>query len=259
MWYRRPATAWSQALKVGNGRLGATVFGIPEEERVGLNHTWLWRKWKLGGLKNPVVSQNLPSIRKLFFEGKLPEANAAANRLLGSQEICKPDEARYRNFGPDAFQPAGDLNISLPGHTGVTDYRRSLDLSTNTARVTYERNGIRYVRDVFASYADDLILIRLSASSPGAISGTVDLFRVPDRDCTLRPWASGNRIGFEGAFLEKLTFAVSAQVAMVRGKGQARVNSSKAVAMWSEEEEGPRGGGHSIRRVGRTKCSLRSP
>jgi len=255
VWYRQPATTWEQGLKVGNGRLGATLFGIPDEERIGLNHTWLWRKWKLGGLKNPVVSQNLPAIRKLFFEGKLAEANSAANKLLGSQSICKPDEERYRDFGPDPFQPAGDLNIALPAHTGATDYRRSLDLSTAIVRVTYRHGGVRYTREVFASYADDLILVRLSADRPGAISGMVDLFRVPDKDCTLRPWAAGNRIGFEGTFLEKLAFAVSAQVFTVGGKGQARVNPARAVALWSEEDAGT-GGARTVRRVGRPEFTI---
>ena len=61
LWYRQPATDWTQALKVGNGRLDAVVFGGTGEERIGLNHTWLWRKWKLGGLKNPDVAHSLAS------------------------------------------------------------------------------------------------------------------------------------------------------------------------------------------------------
>jgi alpha-L-fucosidase 2 len=255
MWYRQPAAEWAQAVKVGNGRLGGTVSGIPGEERIGLNHTWLWRKQKLGGLKNPVVSQNLPEVRKLFFEGKLGEANQASNRLLGSQGICKPDDDRYRDFGPDPFQPAGDLDIALAGHANVTNYRRSLDLATNIARVAYECRGVRYTREVFVSFVDDVILIRLDASKPGALSGIVDLFRIPDKDCTLLPWAEGNRVGFVGAFLEKVSFAVSAQVFVQGGKGQARVNPSKAVALWSEETNG-RGGGHSMRRVGRPEFSI---
>jgi alpha-L-fucosidase 2 len=244
---------------VGNGRLGATVFGGTGEERIGLNHTWLWRKWKLGGLKNPDVAHNLPAIRELFFEGKLVEASDAANLLLGSQPICKPEDPAYRDFGPDPFQPAGDLNLTLPGHTDATQYRRSLDLSTNIARVAYEHNGVRYTREVFAAYGGDLILIRLGASRPGAITGTIDLFRVPDKDCTLVPSAGDNRIGLEGTFLEKSKFAISAQVFVTGGQGQARVNGSKAVALWSEEMGAGRegeGGGRTMRRVGRPEVVI---
>ena len=248
VWYRQPAVAARAASKVGSGRLGAMVFGVPDAERVALNHTWLWRKWKLGGLKNPVVAQNLPGIRQLFFDGKLAEANAAANRLLGSHERCKPNDPRYRDFGPDPFQPVGDLNITLPGHTDVSGYRRSLDLATNVVHVSYEFGGIRFTREVFSSYADDLILIRLTANKFGALSGVIDLFRVPDKECSLKPWSDGHRIGFEGRFLEDLKFAVTAQVWSTGGKGLARVNPSKAVALWSEEWQGS---GRGPLRVGR--------
>ena len=87
LWYQEPAQTPREGLKVGNGRMGATVFGGTNEERIGLNHTWLWRKWKLGGLKNPEVAHHLPAIRQLFFDRKTLEGEYAARELLGVQDI----------------------------------------------------------------------------------------------------------------------------------------------------------------------------
>lgn len=257
LWYGQPAAEWREGLRIGNGRLGGTLFGGTDEDRLGLNHTWLWRKWKLGGLRNPDVAHHLPAIRKLFFEGKLIEGAQAANRLLGSQSICKTEDSGYFDFGPDSFQPAGDLNLSLPEHADATHYQRSLDLTDGVARVTYEHAGIRFLREVFASHADDLIVVRLSANRPGAISGSLDLFRVPDKDCTLRPWASGSRIGLDGQFIETLKFAVVAGVLVGGGQGEASVNTSKSSSLWSMEH-GPQGLARTVRRQGRPEFHFKN-
>jgi alpha-L-fucosidase 2 len=254
LWYRQPAKHFNDGLHIGNGRLGGTVMGGTEEERVGLNHTWLWRKWKLGGLKNPKVAHHLPKIRELFFEGKILEATDMAHRELGFQDITKPyaedesyiklhdsskkydpnqEERSYRNYSPDAFTPAGDLEIRFPGHKDVSNYKRSLDLSCGVARVSYEHNGVRFTRESFSSYTDNVIAIHFTADRPGAVSTELNLFRLPDNQCTLLPWAEGNRMGFEGKFFEPLDFAVTAALFVKGGKTEARVNESREVALWS--------------------------
>ena len=238
LWYNEPARNFENGLQIGNGRLGATVIGTIEEERIALNHTWLWRKWKLGGLKSPKTAHNLPAIRKLFFEGKLIEGGNAANSLLGTQTITKPnaegeEKRMFSNYSPDAFQPFGDLNIIFPDHVAYTNYKRSLDLETGVAKVTYQHNGINYTRLVFASFADSVIVIKISADKPGAISAELNLFRVPDNECALNPWASENRMGFEGEFIEKYKFAASAAVFVKGGTELTQVNDSKSKSLWS--------------------------
>jgi alpha-L-fucosidase 2 len=233
LWYAKPGST-----RIGNGRLGATVYGGHEEERIGLNHTWLWRKWKLGGLKNPKTAHHLPYIRKLLFEGELIEGGEAANRLLGSQKICKPDaedgiQSKFKYSGPDAFVPAGDLCVTFPDHTQVTNYRRSLDLSTGVVHVAYEHNGIRFTRRVLVSFADGVIAIHFSANRPGAVSADLNLFRVPDNHCELKAWASGNRMGFEAEFIEEVKFAATTAVFAQGGSVQTRVNDSPVAALWS--------------------------
>ncbi|MFC1764283.1 glycoside hydrolase N-terminal domain-containing protein [Planctomycetota bacterium] len=262
LWYNKPASRFGEGLKIGNGRLGATMFGQSEEDRIGLNHTWLIRKWKLGGLKSPKTAHHLPAIRQLFFEGKLIEGGNAANRLLGSQKITKPDaegdeKSRYSNYSPDAFQPAGDLNMVFPGHTEVTNYKRSLDVATGLAKVSYEHGGIRYTRKAFVSFADGVVVVHISANRPGAISADLDLFRVPDNHCALKAWAAKNRMGFEGEFIEKLKFAVSTAVFAKGGSVETRVNESRGTALWSLVY-GSRVNERSMGRTGRPETSLKN-
>ncbi len=254
LWYSEPAKNFNNGLRIGNGRLGGTVMGGIEEERIGLCHTWLWRKWKLGGLKSPKVAHNLPKIRKLFFEGKILEATRAANSMLGVQEVIKPDadassyinlhdsskeykpdadERIFRLYGPDQFTPAGDLEAVFPGHRDVNNYRRSLDLSSGVARISYEYNNVIFIRESFSSFADNVIVVRFTANRPGAISAELNLFRIPDNDLTILPWAEGNRIGYVGKFFEPLDFAVTAAVFVKEGTTEARVNESREVALWS--------------------------
>ncbi|MBD3394756.1 MAG: hypothetical protein GF418_03935 [Chitinivibrionales bacterium] len=277
VWYREPARHFNDGLRIGNGRLGGTVMGGTEEDRIGLNHTWLWRKWKLGGLRNPKVAHHLPKIRELFFEGKILEATDMAHRELGFQDITKPygedesyiklhdsskkydpnqEERSFRNYSPDAFTPAGDLEIRFAGHKDVANYKRSLHLSRGVARVTYEHGGIRFTREAFCSYADRVLVIRYTADKPGAISAELNLFRLPDNHCTLVPWAKGNRMGFEGKFFEPLDFAVTAAVFVEGGKMEARVNESREAALWSMWWQ-LMGKPRTMRRTGRPEISVK--
>ncbi len=225
LWYQQPAENWDAGLPIGNGHIGAMVLGTAPRERIALNHTRLWRENKLKERFNPKVAHNLPEIRKLFFEGKTIEASNMANELLGVQKGAG---------GPDPYQPAGDLFIQFTGHDEVTDYRRELDLSTGIARISYRHNGVGYVREAFVSVPDGVLVVRFSADTPGSVNCTVELSRIDDPECTVTPWAEGNRIGFVGEFVEKVRFAAAA---MVQNKGgrlrtatanTARVNIEQA-------------------------------
>ncbi len=163
LWYRQPAENWNQALPVGNGRLGAMVFGRTANETIQLNEETVWS----GGPYDPVVPgayRALPEIRRLLFSGD----QAAAHDLFGRTMMGRPYEQMK-------YQPLGNLRLIFPGHDQVTDYRRELDLDGAVARVTYTVNGTRFVREVFSSAPAQVIVVRISADRPGAVSLTATI------------------------------------------------------------------------------------
>ncbi len=163
LWYAQPAEKWDQALPVGNGRLGAMVFGGPGSERVQLNEQTVWT----GGPYDPTHPGGpaaLPEVRRLVFAGKYVEAE----ELFGKTMLGKPVEQMK-------YQPLGNLLLDFPGHAGAGDYRRQLDLDTAIAEVTYRAGGVRFRRQVFASPIDQAIVVRLTADKPGLISLTAKL------------------------------------------------------------------------------------
>lgn len=181
LWYTKPAARWEEALPVGNGRLGAMVFGGTTNERLQLNEISIWAgppfpEPKAGG------PETLARARQLFFDGK----NAEGEKLI-AQELLPPA------VEPRSYQPLGTLQITAPQNGAVTDYRRELDLSTGIARTVYQAQGVTYTREVLASRADDLLLIQLSADQPGKVSCVVDLSR-PSGEIH----ASGNKIILRG-------------------------------------------------------------
>ena len=166
LWYRKPATEWNRALPVGNGRLGAMIFGGMAEEHIQLNETTLWS----GGPYNPVVkgaSAALPEIRRLLFAGDVP----GAHDLFGRTMMGVPYEQQK-------YQPLGDLLIAFPGHERATNYRRELSLGDAVARVSYDVDGVTFTRDLFASAPDQAIVIRLTASRAGALTFAAQLHGV---------------------------------------------------------------------------------
>lgn len=163
LWFRQPAQNWNEALPVGNGRLGAMVFGHPGREHIQLNEETLWS----GGPYDPVVrgaSAALPEIRRLLFAGDV----AAAHDLFGRTMMGRPIEQMK-------YQSLGDLWLQVPGHDSVTNYRRELDLDQAVARVSYTVAGVRYLREVFASAVDQVVVVRFSADRPGMITLAAEL------------------------------------------------------------------------------------
>src|SRR5215203_368460 len=169
LWFNSPAVQFTQSLPLGNGRLGAMVFGGVAEEKIVLNKSSLW-SGSPQDADRPDAAQYLPEIRRLLLEGK----NAAAEKLVYEHFTCKgPGSAR--GSGKDAqygsYQTLGQLRLKFAdSDQAVTNYRRELNLETATARVEYEQNGVRYTRETFVTAADQAIVVRLTANRRQSIS-----------------------------------------------------------------------------------------
>ncbi len=160
LWYRQPAEKWVEALPVGNGRLGAMVFGGADRERLQFNEETLWT-----GLpreyQNPEAHEYLSTVRKLLFAGKQAEAEALAMEHMMSIPLRQ-----------ECYQPFGDLRLELTGHEAAADYRRELDLDEGVASVRYRIGDVTYTRRVFASAVDQVIVVRLECDAPGQLTFT---------------------------------------------------------------------------------------
>lgn len=167
-WYRQPAAKWTEALPLGNGRLGAMVFGGVPLERLQLNKDTVWAGEKRNRL-NPAGKQNLAEVRRLLAAGKIKEAEQLADQTI----IAVP-----RRLPP--YQPLGDLTLRFSGQENVSNYRRELDLDAGVARVSYESNGARFEREVFASAVDQVIVVRLTCNQRGRLNFAATLSREQD-------------------------------------------------------------------------------
>jgi alpha-L-fucosidase 2 len=191
LWYRQPAKKWTDAMPIGNGRLGAMVFGNTANERIQLNEDTAWS----GGPydpTNPKGPEGLPEIRRLVFAGE----NLKAHRLFGRTM-----------FGPAIpqmqYQPLGDLWLTFPEQSQkvdhqrqlatdqaiimpapVSDYRRQLDMDEAIVTVKYRAGDVTFTREVFASPVDQVIVVHLTAGQPGRISFTAALIagNTPQQD-----------------------------------------------------------------------------
>jgi alpha-L-fucosidase 2 len=171
LWYRQPAKVWEEALPLGNGRLGAMVFGGVADERIQLNESSLWDGYPLNAA-NPKSLQALPEVRRLMFEGQnIAAAELAAENMMGTPSGVKP------------YQSLGELLIDAPGLEGATLYQRTLDLGTAVASVSYVSDGVTYTREAFASAPANVIAIRFTASRAGALSLKMTLKRAKDATC----------------------------------------------------------------------------
>jgi len=158
--YLQPAAKWTEALPIGNGRLGAMVFGGTESEHLQLNEDTLWA----GGPYDPNNTNALsalPEVRRLIFAGQEDEAE----KLIAAKMMAVP----VREM---PYETVGDLHLEFSTKPGVSDYNRQLDLDSAIARVTFTANGVSYRREVYSTPVDQVIVMNLSASKPGMISFT---------------------------------------------------------------------------------------
>lgn len=176
IWFDKPAAQWEEALPLGNGRLGMTPDGGVEKEKVVLNDITMW-SGSPQDANNYEAYKQLPAIRKLLAEGK----NDEAQKLIDKSFICLGPGSGGPQWG--CFQMLADLNIThhyKDGAGAAGDYRRWLSLDSAVASTTFTLNGVRYTREYFTSFGDDVDLIRISASQKGKISFAVGISR-PER------------------------------------------------------------------------------
>lgn len=194
LWYDRPAQVWTEALPLGNGRLGAMVYGNPAIEQIQLNEETLWAG-SPNNNANPDALEYIPKVRQLVFEGKYLEAqNLATEKVMSNTNSGMP----YQSFG--------DLRISFPGHGRYTNYYRELSLDSAKAVVTYQLDGVNYRRELFTSFTDQALIMRLTADKPGKITFNAALTS-PHQDVVIA--SDGRQISLSG---------ISSQHERLRGK-----------------------------------------
>ena len=163
LWYDSPAQHWEEALPLGNGRLGAMVYGDPVNEEIQLNEETVSAGSPYKNY-NSEAKEALPAIRKLIFDGNYAEA-----QLMAGEKILSKN-----GFGMP-YQTVGSLRLHFQGQENYTDYRRELDIDKALATTTYRVNGVEYKRETFTSFTDQLVIVRLTASKPGMLTFTAAL------------------------------------------------------------------------------------
>lgn len=204
LWYTRPAGNWHEAMPLGNGRIGAMVFGDPTRDRVALNHEWLWRG--LGrGRDVEDVAHRLPEIRKLFFDGETLKAGQLANEVLGGPGGVLADSQPH---AVDAYQPAGDLWISTDHEGELGNYQRELDLNTAISSISFTHGKSMHNRSCCVHSSKPMLLMHMAAMHNTPVGVTVGVGRIDDVDCTITPVNKADLFGFTGEFNEGIRFAV---------------------------------------------------
>ncbi|HEU6449566.1 MAG TPA: glycoside hydrolase family 95 protein [Verrucomicrobiae bacterium] len=231
LWYREPAIGWTNALPIGNGRLGAMVFGGVEREHLQLNEDTLWG----GGPYDPNNTNALaalPEVRKLIFDGKYDEASA----LVGEKMMATP----LRQM---PYETLGDLFLDFPTNGTVENYRRDLNLDTAVASVSYKIGDITFKREMFVSPVNQVIVIHLTADKPGQISFTTGLttpqkatVKVENGDTLVMSGVNADANGIKGALKFQARVRIlpkggSAGLLTLMGAGNLVVNHADSVTL----------------------------
>ena len=185
LWYTKPSASWNEALPIGNGRLGAMVFGGVNNETFQLNEESLWSGKKINDV-NPEAKSHLAEIQNLLINGENEKAHELSKKYL----LATPP-----NF--QSYQTLGDLRISFPGQS-PTEYKRSLDISTGITSVSYKSGDVQYTREAFVSAPDDVMVIRLTSSKPNQLHFKINLVR--DLDASIQ--SSGNTLQLNGQMVD---------------------------------------------------------
>lgn len=219
LWYTRPAAVWTEALPIGNGRLGAMVFGDASRERLQINESSFFN----GGPyqpTNPESREYLPRVRELIFAGRYAEA-----------EVMARDHMMARPYLQTSFQPIGDVWMQFPRDAEATSYRRSLDLDSAVATTRYEIGAVAYTREAFVSSVSGVLVYAIGADRPGVVD--VDLELTSPQPGAARP-PQGAELRFSGTNQPEhgipaaLRFGFAARV---RAEGGELVHGPQAISV----------------------------
>lgn len=206
LWYRQPAQAWTEALPLGNGRLGAMVFGGINRERLQLNEGTLWAGGPYNA-DNTNALAALPVVRQLIFDGKYDDAD----HLIKQEMMAHP-------LGQMPYETVGNLFLEFPTNDAVQNYRRDLNLDVAATTVTYTANGVAFTRQVFSSPADQVIVVKLTADKPGQITFTASMstqqkaaVTVDGGDTLVMQGTNGSAGGIPGALKFQSRARITAQ------------------------------------------------
>jgi alpha-L-fucosidase 2 len=174
LWYNKPSgRTWENALPIGNGRLGAMIYGNVEKETIQLNEGTVW-SGSPNRNDNPLALDSLAIIRQLIFEGKQKDAERIANRVI----ISKKSQGQK-------FEPVGNLQLAFNGHENFSNYYRELDIERAVTKTSYNVGDVTYTREALASFPDRVVIMRLTASKPSQISFSA-FFTTPQKRATIK-------------------------------------------------------------------------
>jgi alpha-L-fucosidase 2 len=219
IWARNPAKVWEEAYPVGNGKLGAMIFGGVADERLQLNENTMWDGEPVDP-NNPEGLKALPEVQRLLFKNK----NNEAVQLAGETMMGRPAGVR-------SYQSLGELWFDTPERK-AENYVRSLDLSTAVTTVEYTSDGVRYTREYFASAVDNVIIVRFSADRKGKINLNLTLRREQDAECVGIPSDPASENFIKGNTSDADVTALSLNYAslLLKGKISSRNENAKRIS-----------------------------
>ena len=229
LWYNQPASEWMKSLPLGNGRLGAMVFGGIQKETIALNEITMWSGQPDPNQEQALGKQKLGEIRDLFFKGKLAEGNQLSQQLMAGTP---------HSFG--SHLPVGNLYLNFDNPEGkITNYERQLNIENAIASVSYAIGKVKYSREYFCSNPDGVMVLKLSADQKAALNFTVSLDLLRQADLQLKD----NTLEFSGdmaiqqpktggvAFLGNITVKSDDGIVSVENK-QLKIKNATTVYLY---------------------------
>ncbi len=228
LWYDEPAEKWVEALPIGNGRLGAMVYGDPQEETIQLNENTVWAG-QPNRNENPEAKEYLSEVQELLFDGKSEEA----------QELVNQHFISNKSHGMP-YQTVGNLKLSFSNHENYSDYYRELDIESAVTTTRYKVGDVEYETNVFASHPDQVIVVQMKTDKPGALNFSATMDRPEGADISISDnnelVLNGRTTDFEG--LEgKVEFQAISRIENEGGKviaknGTLEVKNADAVTIY---------------------------
>ena len=224
LWYKRPAANWNEALPVGNGRLGAMVFGGIEEERLQLNEETIWSK---GGeyKDNPNGHKYVDQVRELLFQGKYNQAEKMFKEKMMTTRLPS---------GTNTYQTLGDLSIKFEGMENITDYYRDLDLHKAISTTRYKSGNVQYTRTVFSSAVDQALIMKVTADATGKVDCSIELNRPGEGEVVT---AQGNTLTMTQHLSDGKGVKFETRLQAISKSGTIKTKNNKLIVKNADELE----------------------